>query len=86
MKKLSIICMVMFLVLSAGQVFALPGVYKAGASTMALSIGRCDNKNNTYGWNRLGYITFGVGRISYSHCLMKVRWLILLTASAMTGH
>ncbi len=32
MEKLSMACMVMFVVLSAGTAFALPGVYTAGAS------------------------------------------------------
>jgi hypothetical protein len=34
----------MLFILSAGQSFALPGAYKAGASTMALNIGRCTTR------------------------------------------
>jgi hypothetical protein len=44
MKKLSMFCIIMLVVLSAGTAFALPGVYKAGASTMTLDIGRCETR------------------------------------------
>jgi hypothetical protein len=44
MKKLSIVWMVMFVILSAGQVFALPGVYRAGAPTMDLYVGECETR------------------------------------------
>ena len=44
MKKLSIVCMVMLVILAAGRAFALPGVYRAGSSTMALPIGRCETR------------------------------------------
>lgn len=45
MKKLPMFCSIMFVILSAGQSFALPGVYKAGASTMKLNIiGPCETR------------------------------------------
>ena len=44
MKKLSIVCMITIVVLSAGQVFALPGVYRAGSPTMDLYVGQCETR------------------------------------------
>jgi hypothetical protein len=44
MKKLSMICMVIFVILLAGQALALPGVYRAGAPTMNLYVGECETR------------------------------------------
>jgi hypothetical protein len=42
MKNLSMICTVMLFILSAGQAFALPGIYNAGSSTMNLVQDECE--------------------------------------------
>jgi len=41
MKKLTMICMITLVVLAAGQAFALPGVYKAGATPITMATGMC---------------------------------------------
>jgi len=44
MKKLSIVCVIVLVILSAGQAFALPGVYRAGSPTMDLYVGECETR------------------------------------------
>ena len=44
MKNLSIVCVIVLVILSAGQAFALPGFYKAGEITMTLEIGGCETR------------------------------------------
>jgi hypothetical protein len=44
MQKLSMIFTVTFVVLSAGQAFALPGGYRAGDPTMDLYVGECETR------------------------------------------
>ncbi len=41
MKKLSMVCVVTLVILSTGQALALPGAYKAGATSITMATGMC---------------------------------------------
>jgi len=41
MKKQSMFCIILLVILSPRQAFALPGVYKAGAATITMATGMC---------------------------------------------
>jgi hypothetical protein len=64
MKKLPMVCTVMLFILSAGQAFALPGVYRAGASTMDLYLGGCETRTISMdgtGWGTSPLVAGGFG-------------------------
>ena len=54
MKKLTMICMITLVVLAAGQAFALPGVYRAGAPTMDLYVGECETRTISFDATGMG--------------------------------
>ncbi len=84
MKKLSIVCMVMLVILSAGQAFALPGVYRAGPPTMDLYVGQCETRTISMDGTGWGTSPLVSGGFIITSSLTMVQQLISLYASDMT--
>ncbi len=84
MKKLSnVLIWSMLVILSAGQAFALPGVYRAGAPTMDLYVGECETR--TISMDGTGWGTSPLVSGDFLICSRTlVQRLISLPVSAMT--
>ena len=82
MKKLSSVCIITLASLSAGQAFALPGVYTAGAASMTLDIGQCETR--TISLDGTGFDTPLLIRAVFLFKIPMITWQILPIVSAMT--